>query len=89
MMQDSRHARMPRAKLLALFRRMVEDYEARLAPPSAMAQPHHARGKAKQERFEDGEVQFEAIRSPRWAAGTGSRSCLAGVVLLFGSFRPD
>ena len=43
---------------MALFRRIVEDYEARLAPPAATGGKHGS-GKAEHERFEDGEVQFE------------------------------
>lgn len=44
---------------MALFRRIVEDYEARLSPADTSAQGHAASGKAEHERFEDGEVQFE------------------------------
>jgi hypothetical protein len=44
---------------MALFRRIVEDYEARLAPPGPTAAPDAASGKAEHERFEDGEIQFE------------------------------
>ena len=44
---------------MGLFRRIVEDYEARLAPPETSADRRAARGKAEHERFEDGEVQFE------------------------------
>jgi hypothetical protein len=41
---------------VALFRRIVEDSEARLAPPGAAA---GAGGKAEHQRFADGEVRFE------------------------------
>lgn len=44
---------------MALFRRILEDYEARLASPEATADRSQASGKAEHERFEDGEVQFE------------------------------
>jgi hypothetical protein len=48
-----------RSTLMVLFRRIVEDYEAHLAPSEASADRRVARGKAEHERFEDGEVQFE------------------------------
>jgi hypothetical protein len=44
---------------MALFRRIVEDYEARLAAPGQSAARDAASGKAEHERFEDGEIQFE------------------------------
>jgi hypothetical protein len=44
---------------MAFFRRIVEDYEARLASPGATIDRSQASGKAEHERFEDGEVQFE------------------------------
>lgn len=44
---------------MALFRRIVEDYEARLSPPAdADEASANARGKAEHERFGDGEVEF-------------------------------
>ena len=44
---------------MALFRRIVEDYEARLSPPAgADEESADARGKAEHERFGDGEVEF-------------------------------
>ncbi len=44
---------------MALFRKIVEDYEARLAAPGEQSAHERASGKAEHERFEDGEVQFE------------------------------
>lgn len=44
---------------MAWFRRIVEDYEARLAPAGGAVGSHSSRGKAEHERFEDGEVQLE------------------------------
>ena len=44
---------------MARFRRILEDYEARLAPLNTGPGRHPAGGKAEHERFEDGEVQFE------------------------------
>ncbi len=44
---------------MALFRRIVEDFEARLSPPTdADEESANARGKAEHERFGDGEVEF-------------------------------
>ena len=44
---------------MAGFRRIVEDYEARLAPGAAGVRGSGGGGKVEHERFDDGEVQFE------------------------------
>jgi hypothetical protein len=56
---------------MRLFRRIVEDYEARLAPPGPTAIRHPASGKAEHERFEDGEIQFE-VRTRRLELANGT-----------------
>jgi hypothetical protein len=43
---------------MALFRRILEDYEARLSPVAGTG-IRQGSGNAEHERFEDGEVQFE------------------------------
>jgi hypothetical protein len=67
---------------MAFFRRIVEDYEARLATPEATADRHRATGKAEHERFEDGEVQFEVRgRGLELAEGTELEIRLNGEVV--------
>ncbi len=64
------------------FRRIVEDYEARLAPPGPSAVRRPARGKAEHERFEDGEIQFEVrIRGLESANGAEVEIRLNGAIV--------
>lgn len=73
---------------MAFFRRIVEDYEARLASPGAMADRSQASGKAEHERFEDGEVQFEVRgRGFELADGTELESRLNGLVVARAAVR--
>jgi hypothetical protein len=67
---------------MAFFRRIVEDYEARLASPGATTGRSQASGKAEHERFEDGEVQFEVRgRGFELADGTELEIRLNGLVV--------
>jgi hypothetical protein len=67
---------------MAFFRRIVEDYEARLASPETTADRSQASGKAEHERFEDGEVQFEVRgRGFELADGTELEIRLNGLVV--------
>ncbi len=56
---------------MALFRRIVEDYEARLEAPGPDAGHERASGKGEHERFEDGEIQFE-VRGQRFDLADGA-----------------
>jgi hypothetical protein len=67
---------------MASFRRIVEDFEAHLAPPDSAIVAKTGAGKAEHERFEDGEVQFEVRgRDLAVAEGTELEVRLNGVVV--------
>jgi hypothetical protein len=67
---------------MARFRRIVEDYEARLAAPGPTADHDPASGKGEHERFADGEIQFEVRgRGLHLADGTELEIRLNGEVV--------
>jgi hypothetical protein len=67
---------------MALFRRIVEDYEARLSPVGPFAPGPRTGGKAEHERFEDGEIQFEVgVRNLQVVDGAELEVRLNGTVV--------